>query len=228
MLPLPGNDTTDRDERVEAGAHPAYDRMRASENGPSIDVFGPVKFDPDWHHRRSIRLRGYDYTQVGAYFVTIRINGGGCLLGEVVDGVMYPGAAGKMVQTVWEEIPGRYPGVDVDAFVVMPNRVHGVIVLHSVGATPRGRPEPGQAQGPAPTMSTMSLPDVVHRFKSLTTSKYSGGVREGSGPPFERRLWQRNYYEHVIRNDDELDRIRQYIVGNPVKWEQDEENPRNL
>ena len=119
----------------------AYARMRALAHGPSITVCGLVNFDSDWHHRRSIRLRGHDYSEPGAYFVTIRISGRECLLGQVVDGVMYPSAAGQMVQTVWDEIPGRYPGVDVDVFVVMPDHVHGIIVLHAVGANLGGCPD---------------------------------------------------------------------------------------
>ncbi|MDP2673948.1 MAG: transposase [Dehalococcoidia bacterium] len=123
----------------------------------------------------------------------------------------------------------------------MPNHLHGIIIL--VGAGPRacpdkprqpqgvdggpGRPqgvadESGQPQGVAPTLS---LPDVVHRFKSLTTARYRQAVRDQGWPPFAGRLWQRNYYEHVIRGEDELDRVRQYIAENPLRWDEDPENP---
>jgi len=190
-----------------------------------------VRYDPEKHHRRSIRLKGYDYSQAGAYFVTICTQNRACLFGEVVDGEMRINEAGRMVQSVLDEMPTFYPGVEIDAFVVMPNHVHVIVVL--VGATPCGRPTvggqtqgraqaQGQAQGPAPTLS---LPDVVHRFKTLTTKRYADGVKQLGWPPFPGRLWQRNYYEHIIRNEESLNRIRVYITNNPLQWDLDRENP---
>lgn len=191
-----------------------------------------MRFNPERHHRRPIRLKGYDYTQPGAYFVTICTHNRDCLFGEIVEGAMRLNHVGEMVQTVWNELPQHYPGVNVNAFVVMPNHIHGIIVLmddHVVGATPCGCPVPGQAQGvpgqapgPAPTLS---LPDVVHRFKSLTTARFRHGVVQNNWHPFHGRLWQRNYYEHVIRNESELNRIREYIVANPGRWDEDVNNP---
>jgi putative transposase len=131
-----------------------------------------VKFDPEKHHRRSFRLRGYDYAQAGAYFVTICTQNRKWLFGEIVDGEMRMNDVGKMVQTVWNELPQYYRDVDIDTFIVMPNHVHGILVL-GVGAGPRACPTSGQPQGVAPTMS---LPAVVHRFKSLTTTRYRYGV----------------------------------------------------
>jgi REP element-mobilizing transposase RayT len=182
--------------------------------------------------RRSIRLRGYDYARAGAYFVTVCVQDRECLLGQIVEDEMRLSEAGQMVQSVWDELPERYPGVDVDQFVVMPNHVHGIMVLTGiVGAPPRGCPDDamgdnwdGQARGPAPT-GGLSLPDVVHRFKSFTTAQYRHGVKNQGWTPFPGRLWQRNYYEHVVRNDDELGRIRQYIADNPASWALDPENP---
>jgi len=140
--------------------------------------------------------------------------------------------AGRMVQSVWEELPRHYAGMEIDAFVAMPNHIHGIIMLVDgdvVGAGPRARPDnrksrplDGQPRGVAPTMS---LPDGVHRFKSLTTARYRQGVTEKGWPPFCHRLWQRNYYEHIIRGEGELDRIRLYIGDNPMMWEMDRENP---
>ena len=195
-----------------------------------------MRYDPQRYHRRSIRLRGYDYTQAGAYFVTICAQNRDCLFGDIVDDDMQLNDAGRMIQTVWAELPVHYPGVGIDTFVVMPNHIHGIIVL-TVGATPRGCPvlhdDPGhrgQARGPAPTdvaVSTgrLALPDVAQRFKSLTTARYGQGVRQDGWLPYLDRLWQRNYYEHIIRNEDELRRSREYIVQNPAKWALDEENP---
>jgi REP element-mobilizing transposase RayT len=196
-----------------------------------------LRYDPARHRRRSIRLPGYDYRQPGAYFVTICVQGRACLLGQIVDEAVHLSEAGWMVQSVWDELPAQYAGVDVDAFVVMPNHIHGILVLTSdhVGATPRGCPDDvaadgvdGQAQGPAPTtggVAGLSLPDLVHRFKSFTTAQYRHGVQHDGWTPFPGRLWQRNYYERIIRNDDELGRIRQYVTGNPARWAMDRYHP---
>jgi REP element-mobilizing transposase RayT len=201
-----------------------------------------MKFNPEIRHRRSIRLRDYDYAQAGAYFVTICSQNRECLFGEIVEGEMQPSAAGDMIQMVWHEIPAHYPGVDVSEFVVMPNHVHGIIVIteispnHPVGAAPRGRPctrpmalghpEPGQARGPAPTVR-LSLPDVVQRFKTMTTKHYGDGVKHAGWPAFSDRLWQRNYWEHIVRNEDDLSKIREYIHNNPAQWELDKLHPQS-
>ena len=119
------------------------------------------QYDPRIHHRRSIRLQGYDYATPGAYFVTICIQNQECLLGAVVNGEMVLNAAGQMVQRVWDELPAQYPGVETDAFVVMPNHVHGIVVLiGDVGdaghfGQAHGHRQHGQAQGPAPTTNAM-------------------------------------------------------------------------
>ena len=185
-----------------------------------------MRSDPNRHDRCSIRLREYDYTQPGAYFVTICTQNRAYLFGQMVDGEMVLSDGGRMVQTVWDEIPVHYEGVAIDTFIVMPNHIHGIIVL--VGAAPCGRPPSGQApsgqaQGPAPTIR-ISLPDVVQRFKTITTKRYVDGVKQQRWPPFPGRLWQRGYYEHIIRDEESLDRIRQYIDDNPAQWELDREN----
>ena len=115
----------------------------------------------------------------------------------------------------------HYPGVETDTFVVMPNHIHGIIFL--VGAGPRACPnDAGQPQGVAPTMP---VPDIIHRFKTLTTKRYTDGVKQDGWTPFTGRLWQRNYYEHIIRNEESLIRIRDYIATNPARWSIDPENP---
>jgi putative transposase len=172
-------------------------------------------------HRRSIRLPGFDYAQTGAYFVTVCTQRRKCLFGEVIDGKVALNASGRMVESIWNEISQFYSGADVDAFTVMPNHLHGIIIL-GVGAGPRACPDDRQPQGVAPTLS---LPDIAHRFKLLTTTKYIEGVAQNSWPPFPGRLWQRNYYEHVIRNETEMNLIREYIQMNPLKWFYDRENP---
>jgi putative transposase len=184
-----------------------------------------MTYNPREHHRRSIRLKTYDYTQVGAYFVTIVTHGRACLFGDIVESQMRLNEAGRTVQAVWDDLSIQYPGVDCDAFVIMPNHIHGIIVL--VGAGPRacptgGRVESGQPQGVAPTLS---LPDIVHRFKTLSTKRYIDGVKRSGWTRFAGRLWQRNYFEHVVRDEESLNRIRQYILDNPTRWALDPENP---
>jgi len=189
-----------------------------------------MKYDPKEHHRRSIRLVDYDYAQSGAYFVTVCAEDHTCLFGDVVSAEMRLNDAGRMIQTAWDELPDHYPGVETDAFVVMPNHIHAIIVLSpdSVGAGPRACPDQnGQPRGVAPTEGrrALSLGDVVQRFKSLTTKRYADGVRQHGWRAFPGRLWQRNYFEHIIRNDHSLDQIRLYIASNPASWALDRENP---
>ena len=191
-----------------------------------------TRYDRCERRRRSIRLAGYDYSQEGAYFVTICANKRECLLGKVAGDAMWLGDTGRMVAATWQELHLHYPGVDLDAFVIMPNHLHGIIILTvgagpracpTIAAGPRACPESGQPQGVAPT-EYLCLPDVVHRFKSLTTARYLLAVRAKRWPPFSGRLWQRNYYEHVIRNEEELNKIRRYVWDNPLQWAFDREN----
>jgi REP element-mobilizing transposase RayT len=187
--------------------------------------------DLDRHHRRSIRLKGYDYALAGAYFVTISTQDRGGVFGDVVAGVMRLNEAGRMVSTEWNTLPAWFPGVDLDAFVVMPNHIHGIIVFTtrvSVGAPLVG------AQDVTPNMATdnrattrvaPTLGDVVGAYKSRVTVEYTRGVKTKGWPAFRRRLWQRNFYEHIIRNEASLNHIRQYILDNPARWSFDRENP---
>jgi putative transposase len=186
--------------------------------------------------RRSIRLKAYDYRQSGAYFVTIVTQNRRCLFGDVVDGKMRLNDAGQMVLAVWAGLSSNYSGVETDHFFAMPNHVHGVIVLVGVGPGTSAY-SGGQPQGVAPTKTgsaaasvtrPLSLSDVIHRFKTLTTQRYALGVNGSGWTRFNRRLWQRNYFEHVIRNEDSLNRIRRYILDNPLRWEFDRENPAVL
>ena len=157
------------------------------------------------------------------------------MFGEITSQGMELNDAGRMVDKVWHEIPLYYSNISIDAFVVMPNHIHGIIVIDSsdnVGAGPRACPESHGAingqpsrQGGTPTNNRLTLPGIVHRFKSLTTHKYFKGVKQNNWTPFNDRLWQRNYYEHVIRNDIDLADTREYILNNPKKWHLDEYNP---
>ena len=266
----------------------------------------PGNEDADWPQRRRLRLRDYDYSQAGAYAVTICTQGGAFLFGHVSDGTMHLSAAGRVVERVWNRLPEHYPHVELDTFVVMPDHVHGVIVLADAplcaeegfeanrrqkagpdasigrraglrpaptqeqghtsvrepggwewtGARVRGRraglrPAPTQEQGhtsvrepggwewtgarvrgrraglrPAPTKSGVAprhgLSEVVRGFKSFSGRR----VNELRGTPGVA-LWQRGYFEHVVRNEEDLNRIRQYIVENPLRWSLKRERPED-
>ena len=197
-----------------------------------------MQFDPDRHHRRSIRLPWYDYASGGAYFVTIVTYGRACIFGQVVDGKMRRNAIGDVVHDTWHEIPDHSPHIVMDAFVVMPNHVHGVLVLTDrVGATHASpTPVPGQRL-PVHGPKSGSVGAAIGSFKAATTKRVNA-LRRGQGDacvapthlsdllpsPPEGPLWQRNYYEHIIRNEAALNRIRAYIIENPVRWSHDPEN----
>lgn len=175
---------------------------------------------PGIHHRRSIRLRDYDYAAVGAYFVTVCAQGRECLFGGIVDGAMVLNDAGRMVEGWWAKLPEVFINVSVDSSIVMPNHFHGIVVL--VGAAPRVRPLDLTNKG---AHAGAPLQRVVQWFKTMTTNAYIRGAKEHNWSPFPGRLWQRNYYERIIRNDTELNAIREYIATNPQRWADDEENP---
>jgi putative transposase len=160
-------------------------------------------------NRRSIRLKEYDYAQSGYYFVTVCVNDRRNLFGDIEDGKIALSDAGRMVQAAWNEIPEYYNGIDIDISQIMPNHFHGIII---VGAGPCA----------CPNNDTLSLGDIVGRFKSLTTTRYIDGVKNNNWPPFNKHFWQRNYYEHVIRDDKDLADIREYIANNPARWQEDE------
>ncbi len=171
-------------------------------------------YDPSVHHRRSIRLKSFDYRTPGAYVVTICTQHWRCLLASVDENEAHLSSAGRMVLDVWYELPHHFADLELDAFVVMPNHVHGIVVLC---------PSDDQRL----EQSSASLPDVVQRFKSLTTHLYGQGVRNDGWAPYPGRLWHRNYFERIIRNERELEAFRQYIENNPVAWEKDRHYPGN-
>ena len=199
-----------------------------------------MPYDPNRHHRRSIRLKGYDYSQAGAYFITLCTQDRACLFGKVVNGEMRLNDAGRMVLAEWNRLPERFPHLVLDAFVVMPNHVHGIVVITNpatddtattaptiVGTGLVPVPDDGATTRVAPTVGDIVAPtvgDIVGAFKSRVTVEYIRGVKTSGWPPFRGRLWQRNYYEHIIRNERALNAIRQYIIENPRRWQMDREN----
>jgi putative transposase len=170
-------------------------------------------YNPEKHHRRSIRLPSYDYTQEGAYFITICTHGRECFLGNIVDGKMNLSQSGKIVWNGWRWLDQQYSYVDLDKFIVMPNHLHGILFISeecwgdSLIAPTRRKP----------------LGRLIGVFKTIST-KQINCLRNTMGV----RIWQRNYYERIIRNEQELNFIREYILSNPHNWDTDEENPINL
>jgi REP element-mobilizing transposase RayT len=205
----------------------------------------------DNHQRRSIRLSDYDYTQEGAYFVTICTHQHVCLFGDVIDAEVMLSTLGCVVLEEWERTALSRPYVTLDEFVVMPNHVHGIIIIdygvaklpdvtksRDVGATRRvaqpdpiyvsdAQPSPRATHRVAPTRPNGPVPGsigaIVGQFKSISAKRINR-IRETPGAP----AWQRNFYEHVIRDEKSLNAIREYIQYNPARWAEDQENPANV
>jgi putative transposase len=162
--------------------------------------------------RKSPRLPNYDYSQTGAYFVTICIQKRKCLLGDIEEGTLRSNDAGKMAGKWWSKLESKYPLIKIDPYyVVMPNHFHGIVFIEA--------PEGGHMGPP--------LQKIVQWFKTMTTNEYVHGVKEYGWPAFQGSLWQRSFYDHVIRDDASLNRIREYIANNPQSWQLDRQNPRH-
>jgi len=160
--------------------------------------------------RKSLRLKSYDYSSSGAYFITVCSYKKGLLFGEVSNDQAITNSFGLTVKKCWDDLPNHYPQINLDSFIVMPNHVHGIVWLmhEAVGAGLR----------PAPT----PLSEIVRAFKSFSGRRINELRKTPSLP-----VWQRNYYEHVIHDEEDLNKIREYITNNPLKWALDEENPAN-
>jgi len=175
-----------------------------------------VKYNPNIHHRKSIRLKGYDYSQAGLYFVTICTQNRECLFGNITDAKMILNDAGKMVEKCWYEIPNHFPNTRLHPMVVMPNHFHGIIEL--VG-TKNHSPVVG-AKNISPLRSpSKTIGSVVRGFKIGVTKWFR--EKYPNHFPVGQSVWQRNYWEHIIQNENEYHRITQYIINNPVKWYND-------
>jgi len=179
-----------------------------------------ISYNPDIHHRKSLRLRHYDYSQAGAYFLTICSHYRTCLFGQISHGSMYPNDAGRMVYEAWSELARRYPYVELDAFVVMPNHVHGIMFLDP--DSDLAGPHAGSGDA---VPERYPFGAIVGAFKSIATVAYIEGVHEHGWPNFPGRLWQRNFYERVLRDERTLDRAREYIANNPAEWATDPNHP---
>ncbi len=195
----------------------------------------PINYSRDIRHRRSIRLKGYDYSQRGAYFVTLCTQNKECLFGDIVDCVIRLNEFGLLVKNEWVKTADIRKEITLDEFCIMPNHIHGIVIIqnmdsHVVGAN-GGSPEigrddqteTGRPAGSPLRMKSKSISSLMAGFKSNVT-KQINEIRQTPGVP----IWQRNYYEHVVRDNNELNRIREYVMNNPVKWAEDEENPENI
>ncbi len=160
-----------------------------------------TKFDPKIHHRHSIRLPGYDYSQAGAYYVTIVAQRRECLFGEVLNGEMKLSRYGQIVQAAWFDLPKHYRHLELDAFCIMPNHVHAIFILNNDGLVKR-----------------YPLSEIVRAFKSFSARRINE-LRKMPGIP----VWQRNYYEHILRNNEDYLAKCGYIQDNPMNWKKDDE-----
>jgi REP element-mobilizing transposase RayT len=179
-----------------------------------------AQYNPTEHHRHSIRLKGYDYSRPGAYFITI------CTYRREMFLDFEP--IRQIVPFWWDKLSEKFEGIDTDEFVIMPNHVRGIIFIvgvdpcvypNLVGADPCVYPKQKGEHTGSP------LHRIVQWFKTMPTNNYIRGAKEEGRKPFHDKFWQRNYYEHIIRNEEELNRIREYIPINPLKWQFDRENP---
>jgi putative transposase len=208
------------------------------------------KYNPQIHHRRSIRLKGYDYSRAGLYFITICCDGRKCCFGEVKNNTMILNEFGNIAYNEWVKLAERFAKFELDVFQIMPNHMHGIILLNEFGVgstlavdrntntqndgneifenknggTQNGQPINGQPQGLPQhdgngTVTNTTIGDMVGAYKSLVAN----GCLEiyKSKNEMMGKLWQRNYYEHIIRNEQAYQNISNYIINNPVKWDED-------
>jgi REP element-mobilizing transposase RayT len=192
-------------------------------------TFTKNNYNPAIHHRKSIRLKGYDYSSPGYYFVTICTQNRVCLFGEIINGKMQLNDAGNMVDLQWATLPHRFKNIRIDEYSVMPNHFHAILEIVSPVGTPLvGAPTGmGVAGAGAPTRGAPALGEMIGAFQSIVTVEYIRGVKTNNWQSFQKKLWQRNYWEHIIRNDQELMRIRYYIKNNPSNWNCDKLSSAN-
>ncbi|WP_027390023.1 transposase [Chrysiogenes arsenatis] len=158
------------------------------------------------NRRVSLRLQGYDYNQTGAYFVTICVQERACLFGKIAEGTMHLSEAGCMTERWFYEMEKKFPDLMAEQFVCMPNHIHFIVVNQRV---------PLKGEKP------LSLSTVVQWYKTMTTNEYIRQVKYGGWEPFRRKLWQRNYWERIIRDEAEYVKIGEYIENNPARWKED-------
>ena len=167
--------------------------------------------NPEKQQRRSIRLKKYNYSQPGYYFITACTQNRQCLFGEIDNNIMKSGGFGNIVKDTWNDLPNHNYNILLDSFVIMPNHIHGIIQFVGAGSKP------------AQSGKNHPLSEIVRQFKTFSARRINKTQNKKGFP-----IWQRNYYEHIIRNESELDKTRKYIVDNPVTWTEDKDNPINF
>jgi REP element-mobilizing transposase RayT len=191
-----------------------------------------MAYNPDIHHRHSIRLKEYDYSQAGLYFITICVKNNACLFGKITDGKICLSAIGAIADVLWHEIKNHAKNVELHEFVVMPNHIHGIIEITTddgVGATVgagHALPLPPQPQT-ADVRATHALPQSrfqnqgKNTISSIVGSYKSAVSKHAHRLGFAEFAWQRNYWENIIRSSNDYTRIAQYIINNPINWNED-------
>lgn len=172
--------------------------------------------------RRSVRLPGYNYAGHGAYFVTICTENHKCLFGKIAEDKIMLNTIGMIVESCWSKIPSHFSDVELDQFIVMPNHLHGIIFITAdkTGTACRAPTDPASRNMRFGCPAAASLPTIIGSFKSAVSRTLNQTVKRTS-----KSIWQRGYFEHVIRNNESLDKIRKYIIDNPFHWTLDRENP---
>ena len=201
-----------------------------------------MKNNPDLHHRRSLRLKGYDYSQAGMYFITLCTRNHQLLFGEIKGETIHLNAAGKMIKKWYWELSNKFPDIQYDEHIVMPNHIHFIIHKIDIDATHKNigiifdttkrannvgadlcvcpnknikNDEQIMEKEKNVVHNTISsIPIIVQWFKTMTTNEYIRHIKHNNLKPFTGKLWQRNYYEHIISNEIELKQIREYIMNN--------------
>ena len=185
-----------------------------------------MEYNPEKHHRRSIRIKNYDYSKNGYYFITICSKDRECIFGNLNVGALLACAqnmielsnAGKILDKHWNNIPNQFENVILDEYIIMPNHIHGIIIIDKDRAHDKDR---------AQASSAPTIGKIMRSFKSKSAMEYLKHIQNNDFN-LSRKIWQRNYYEHIIRDDNELEKIREYIVNNPYKWDEDKDNPENI
>ncbi len=155
------------------------------------------------HHRKPLRSPGFDYSTPGTYWVTLCVHHMECRFGHVDRAVMHLNDAGQMVQCHWLDLPDHFEAVELDAFVIMPNHMHGIVLLRETDQVP-----------------PVSLSAAIGSFKSRVMVEYSAGVRAGEFPAYDRSIWQRSFSDRIVQSDRRLETLRRYVEGNPGWWQQ--------
>ncbi|MFN6224118.1 MAG: transposase [Dolichospermum sp.] len=198
-----------------------------------------MTYNPDIHKRQSIRLKGYDYSQSGLYFITICCYQRECLFGNIMNSQIILNNFGQLIKEEWLKSAEIRKEIEFDDFVIMPNHFHGIVIINqeinsdfmkndvdfqdnNVGAHGRSPLQQIQSSRPKISMKPKSISSLIAGFKSATTKKINI-IRNTPQNP----VWQRNYYDHIIRNDESLARIREYVQNNPLSWENDQLHPNN-